>query len=267
MVDPGKPAKDLMYIDDIEGAKPTIHRQLPHSKRMLNPTDPVYKLPSYQEEPPVYPKFIRDPMKNDDVEGASPKPLYDNKPPKDIMRTDDIVGKRVDFISTMKTRDANLDVSDINNDGIFKTRRHTNPLVPEYHVMGQTLVNDFGIREDPKPVNAPFYPLKVDDIQGATADTTTLKYRTFKAPPPPSEDDDLKPATILMLPTMQKQTAELQRQLEASRIRGEKIRNFENRNLRAEFHGPDKAQNILRQQREERMRRPRNQQISTLTFG
>ena len=49
LVDKSKPAKNLLYLDDIDGAKPRIIRQLPHSKRMINPGDPVYDLPSYEE--------------------------------------------------------------------------------------------------------------------------------------------------------------------------------------------------------------------------
>jgi len=266
MVDLSVKPKNLLNIDDIDGAKPKIIRQLPHSKRMINPGDPVYNLPSYEEEPPVYPKFIRDPL-NNDVDGAHPMPLYSNKPPRDIMKVDDIVGQHKDLIKTAKTRTTNLDVSDINNDGLFVSKRHTNPLTPEYTIMGQKLENDFGIQEPKKAAHkGPFYSLSTSDIPGATADSLSAKYRSFRPPPPPSEEDELKPAPILMLSGMEKQTAELNRIKESQKLRAEKIQYYENRNLHTDNHSNDVAQTILRQQRNERMKK-HSGQISNLTFS
>lgn len=263
-----KPPRDIMKVDDIEGAKPRIIRQLNNSNRMVNPTDPVYQLPSFTPEPPFIPKFIRDTMKNDDVEGAAPKSYKTDKPPRDIMKVDDISGPRIvkpDLYITPHNR--NFDVSDINDNGVFKTTRHTNPIFPQYHIYGKDLENDFGIHVPPKDGhNSPFYSLETSDISGCFADSTTKRFRSFKQPPPHTIEDDLKPAEILMVPSMIKQSAELEKRRIADQKRGEKIRNFESRSLHIDQNTSDIAQNILQRQRDER--RKRNvQQMTTLTFG
>jgi len=262
MVNESKPAKDLLAIDDIDGAKPKIQRQLPHSNRKINPVDPVYELPSSKKEEYPVPKFIRDNMKNDDVEGASPKPYLSDKPPRDIMRLDDIIGyKPKQTIQRDSKTNFSFDVTDINTDGQFRSKRVTNPLTPEYFFNSEVITDDFGrAKPPPKGHSTPYHPLDVTDIPGATADSASMKFRTFKAESP-KEDEKSGPTEILMLPSMAKQTEELRRAQEAARIRGEKIKFYENRNLKADKNGTDPAQSLLRQQREE------NRKRGNLTFG
>jgi hypothetical protein len=123
MVNESKPPVDIMRVDDIEGSKPRVFRHLPHSTRMLNPVDPQYHLPSKPPEPVDVPRFIRDSMYNDDVDGAHPTSYKSDKPPRDIMRIDDIPGTRpVRQIRELSRRFDSLNVQDINTDGIFKTK-------------------------------------------------------------------------------------------------------------------------------------------------
>ena len=58
--------------DDIEGTKSRVFKF--HTKRApQNPLNPVYKLPEVEFIPPEPPRFIRDAMAVDDIEGSKPK--------------------------------------------------------------------------------------------------------------------------------------------------------------------------------------------------
>ncbi|OHT13815.1 hypothetical protein TRFO_15932 [Tritrichomonas foetus] len=263
MVNESKPPVDLMRLDDIEGSRPRIIRALPHSHRVVNPVDPQYdwladnskydwsKWSSAVNENPG---FIRDHMKNDDVEGAAPKSYKTDKPPKDIMKVDDISGSRpAKRMREMRNGIDTMNVKDINNDGIFKTTRVTDPLNPTYVYDGRKITDDFGKAKPPPPGReGPDPNFNLSDIEGSSADCSTKRYMKFKQPPPPSEEDDLKPADILMLPTMSKQTKELEMKEQMRTMRGEKIRYYENRNLHVDYGTGDPIQAMLRKQRETR---------------
>ncbi|KAH0787824.1 hypothetical protein GPJ56_008173 [Histomonas meleagridis] len=252
MYDSSKPPVDLMKLDDIDGSHPRIIRQLPRSHRMVNPVDPQYDLPKYKvpDEPP--PKFIRDTMKNDDVEGAHPMSYKTDKPPRDLMKLDDIEGatpKR--RISINQNSHNPFDVKDINNDGIFKTRRRVDPLNPVYHFDGKDLTaDDFGRAFPKHELKVPNF-METSDIDGAQADSATKKFRNFTQPPKPPDDDDyFQPASILMVPSMIKQEKEIEQQNIARTIRGKKIRMYEDRYLHAERGTGDPLQGFLRKKRE-----------------
>ena len=268
MVDKSIPPKDHFSINDIDGAKPKIQRQLPHSKRMINPVDPEYELPSYEISNNPIPKFLRDTMKNDDVEGSSPKKINYEKPPKDLMKVDDININKNNKKFNKDQKNCSFDVSDINNDGYFKTKRITNPLTPTYQIGGMEIIDDFGKSKPlPQGHNYPFYSLNINDIEGSKADSTTKKFREFNRNilnNNINDNDNSKPAELLMLPSMNKQTEELLKSQEMAKIRGEKIRYYENRNLHFDRLGTDPIQGILRQQREEKKKKNLE---SSLTFG
>ena len=259
MVNKNKKPYNVMDISDIDGAKSRIIQQLPHSKRATNPVAPEYDWPKYQcpYEPP--PKFIRDTMKNDDVEGAHPASYKTDKPPRDIMRVDDISGAKpaCHIRSTKEATDRTFNVKDINNDGIFKTRRVTDPLNPVYHLNGEDLTaDDFGKHiGKPEPKNIPnlYSPA---DIPGAHADSTSAWTRSFRSPPPPKPDDDFQPAPILMTSSMKAQTKELEIQEKIRQKRGERINAMENRNLHVVRGTGDPIQDLLRQQRENKSYHP-----------
>lgn len=262
MVDPAKRPVDLMRIDDIEGSKPRVIRQLPHSRRMINPVDPQYDWPNKQNidwskwssAVDENPKFIRDHMKNDDVEGSSPMTYKSNKPPKDIMKVDDISGSRpARRMREMKNGIDTMNVKDINNDGIFKTTRTTNPLNPVYTVNGMRIEDDFGrAKPPPKGHAGPDPNFDISDIEGSHSDCSTKRYRSFRQPTTYDYDNG---SNILVTPSMQKQTRELEMQQKARTIQGEKIRYYENRNMHMEYGTGDPIQGILRKQRENNARR------------
>ncbi|OHT11403.1 hypothetical protein TRFO_19130 [Tritrichomonas foetus] len=268
MVDPHKKATDIMSVDDIEGAKPKVQRALPHSNRMTNPLNPQYDLPSFKEEPIPVPHFIRDNINVDDIPGTHSKSYKTDKPPRDIMRVDDIQGtqprKRILNLSGCN-RDT-LNVKDINNDGIFRSTRVTDPLNPVYLYDGQKIeATDFG-RALPNrhEVSGRNFKLNTQDIDGAQADSSTKWYRTFKPPPPPREEDEMKPAELLMLPSMKLQTKELEMQEKIRQYRGDKIHRYENRNLHVSVGTGDPIQAMLRQQREnKKLRNQRNDNHTT----
>jgi hypothetical protein len=263
MVNPNRVAGEIMRVDDIEGSRPRIIRQLGHSHRNVNPVDPQYDLPPIPPPPVACRPFIRDPLRNDDVEGAHPMSLLPTCAPRDIMRVDDILGtKPVQHIREMN-RPSSLDVKDINTDGIFKTRRIVDPMNPVYFVFGTEIkAEDFGTAKPP-PEPLTDKRLDISDIEGAQADSLTRWYRTFKPPFAVEEeggrDEEEGPAAILMVPSMTTQGKELELQQRIRDHRGEKIRICENRHLMGKRGTGDPVQGILRKQRENRVgRAPRN---------
>lgn len=249
--DHNKPPTDVMAVRDIDGAQPRICRNLPHSQRHTNPLNPVYQLPTKEELPPPEIKFVYDGINYDDIPGVHPKSYKQVRPPKDIMKIDDIPGTQ--HISKTRRFDSSnriLDVSDINNDGVFHTKRETNPLTPEYYINGENLVADYGKSQTNYKSRKGItdYSLKTKDIEGAQHDSSTTWYRTFKNNPIPDEDGT-EESTSLMLPSMSKQTAELERQKAINKMRGDKIRRFESRHLNSDNDHVDHVQAELRQRR------------------
>ena len=57
--------------DDIDGSKPQWNKFIT-SRQPSNPLTPVYKLQSFQYVAPDPPKFLRDAMIHDDIEGTRP---------------------------------------------------------------------------------------------------------------------------------------------------------------------------------------------------
>ena len=259
-----KPPFDIMSVDDIDGAKPRINWNLPHSNRHTNPQNPVYKMPTKPEEPAPEVKFVYDGFNFDDIPGVHPKSYKTDKPPRDIFKVDDLPGAKPK-ISTTKFDPQNriLDVSDINNDGLFHTRRRLDPQNPEYNYDGKILKADFGRaktnykhrnNDDFKETD---FSLKTSDIPGAKADSQTQWYRNFRRPKVTNEEDDSIEGSTLMLPSMKKQTAELERQRALYKMRGERIQKFENRCVNHESNHVDNVQYLLRQQRNSPVKRAR----------
>ena len=284
MVNENKKPVDIMSVDDIEGAKPRIQRALPHSNRMTNPLNPQYQLPTKQEPPIPTPKFIRDNISVDDIQGAHSKSYQTDKPPRDIMNVNDISGARprkrilaldadgtCNGMKLTNTCSRSLQVKDINTDGIFKSTRVTNPLNPVYYYDGQKIeATDYGKHFPPNlPKNPIDFPNSTKDIEGAQADTSTAWYRNFKRPQQPSIDDDnYTPSDVLMLPSMKKQTRELEMQEKLRQYRGDKIRQYENRNMHTAIGTGDPIQSMLRQQREKKSNNRRlNGAATTVATG
>jgi hypothetical protein len=168
--------------DDIDRCKPQFQKF--KTKRVVNPMNPNYKLPKTELIPVEEPKFIRDNINNDDIEGAKPKkPKYFKT--RDTMRVDDIEGTRTKPSIRRASSYNNFDYSDVTKNQ-FATSRMTNPLNPSYfHRTDENEVEEIGNIEGSKPKGAPVRSrgpntlnLNVDDIEGTKAGTKGV--RAFK---------------------------------------------------------------------------------------
>lgn len=252
IIDRTKPAVDHMDVSDIDGAKPRIQRNLPHSDRHVNPLMPVYDLPSYEEKPVPVPRFIRDQMAIDDIPGSHPRSYKSEKPPRQLMDISDISGARPKQTRIIRdAKDRTFDVSDINQDGVFKTKRMTDPLNPKYFFDGHEQTDDFGKPgTNYKTRNGMTdLSLKTDDIEGAKADTVTRCYREFRVGK--TEDESAEGMTSLWTQSMAAQDEELRRQRLRDEKRGQRISEMENRNLHGEHICQDVIQATLRKQRDD----------------
>jgi hypothetical protein len=256
--DRAKPAVDIMSVRDIDGAAPRIHRDLPHSSRHTNPLVPEYQLPSKEPEPPLVVPFVYDGINYDDIPGVQPRSYKTTKPPRDLLKLSDIPGTRPRPRVRHPDRPPRdiMGVADISNDGKFHSSRRTDPLNPVYVIYGGELESDFGVaqshylsREDGRDLS-----LTTSDIEGASV-----------SPPPRAravktrselEEEDNRPGAPLMLPSMHRQTAELDRQKAINDMRSERIWRFEHRHLQPR-EARDRAQDLIRTQRAADMARPR----------
>jgi hypothetical protein len=252
---------DIMDTSDIEGAHPKCKVGLPNSKRHTNPLMPEYQLPSKVEDPPPELPFLYDGMNFDDIPGVHPRSYKTDKPPRDIMRVSDIPGCRPRQLTRKLDRSNRiLDVDDINHGGEFHTKRCTNPLAPEYLINGEVIGNDFGHASSNYRTrrDGVDFQFTTKDIEGAQADTSTRWIRDFKQPKPVEEGEEMPvSATSLMLPSMVRQTEQLDRQRAIDQMRGEKIRRAENRRLIVR-ESSDRLQTLMRKGRQACSSAPRS---------
>jgi hypothetical protein len=83
--------RNALRVDDIEGASVLIKDKFLHTKRHEDPLQPNYKLPSCKVAPPPEPKFIKDTLNVDDIDGtrSTIKKVYSSR---DTLRISDIEG-------------------------------------------------------------------------------------------------------------------------------------------------------------------------------
>jgi hypothetical protein len=240
-----RPPVDLMSVDDIDGAQPRIHRNLPHSQRHTNPLNPDYQLPEVAAPPPPELPFLYDGMNYDDIPGVHPRSYKTDKAPRDVMKVSDIPGaqQRPRIRPHGSPGRDTLDVTDINTQSHFCTKRRTNPLTPVYEFGGQVLAADYGGPQSSylKRLDGRDLSLRTDDIDGAQG-TPAMRPRTAAPADGPEE------TMPLMLPSMHKQTAELERQKAIDKARSDRIYRFEHRHLQRR-EGTDAAQNAIKRQR------------------
>ena len=170
--------RDLsLYIDDIEGTRHSIKDRMMRTKRHVNPLVPEYDLPTFvPARVPAFP-FLRETMKNDDVDGAATKPLqkFDTR---DTMTTQDIVGAQAcwrPLHRRVRLEGEPHDIMSIGDVVLTKKRfqdrgnRCTDLMRPVYEVNG-IVVEDEPRYSKPKPL--PRYVdgnhlLQTVDIEGA----------------------------------------------------------------------------------------------------
>jgi hypothetical protein len=120
---------DILSVDDIEGARARSTDL--HTKRVVNPLDPVYKLPTAPAVSPPTMPFKRDSYLVDDIPGTratggtgamgNMKPRANN-----ILNVDDVPGARPrPLVHTATGHLDSMDVSDIIHGGVFQTKRCT----------------------------------------------------------------------------------------------------------------------------------------------
>ena len=170
---------------DIEYSNPQCVKS--KIKRHLNPLEPKYKLPKGNPFPPYEPKFIKDNINVDDIEGAKPKKVIGKLQLRDNLNINDIKDSWSKKPYIRKTKYNYIDYTDVTNTE-FKTSRNTNPLDPFYvmkFIDGSN--NKFGPIEKSKPhTGYPYifkvpFNLKNDDIEGSnTGSKNKIKNFTSK---------------------------------------------------------------------------------------
>lgn len=128
--------------------------------------------------PVTPPKFLRDNINHDDIEGSKPKK-------QTYFETRDIMSKKVEsprnLTHTRKASYSNMDYRDVTH-AEFKTTRHTNPLDPTYKTRDDdNNVHEIGPIDGNKPLTLPNrskgpkdMTLHTNDIFGATSSTKAL---------------------------------------------------------------------------------------------
>eukprot|EP01138_Halocafeteria_seosinensis_P004942 gb/GECG01005054.1/.p1 GENE.gb/GECG01005054.1/~~gb/GECG01005054.1/.p1 ORF type:complete len:516 (+),score=56.13 gb/GECG01005054.1/:1-1548(+) len=167
----GKPDYTLT-VKDIEGAecKPDRFK----TTRSVNPLDPEYNIPEAEHKPPSPQSYKYFGFYCDDIEGTQSVSHYARPIRKNPLDTSDIDGTHCKRGKDSR-RNWNYEVNDINNEGVWKSRRSSNPLNPVHSINGMR------IRDDPrsKPTvyhrelkgDHPYFPLSTLDIEGAQADS------------------------------------------------------------------------------------------------
>jgi len=163
--------------DDIEGARP--RGQIQTNQRSLNPVDPLvpnYQLPSYTLAVEAPMKFLRDTLDVADIDGTRSKPLY-KFPMRENFEVNDIQGAHAGWKPRHKrvlkegpARDI-MAVADINEQGVKKSFRCTDPLRPVHFINGMEVKDDMVHTKPrllPPPRDGPFFSLTTKDIEGAT---------------------------------------------------------------------------------------------------
>lgn len=64
---------NTLRVDDIDGTRRTIKDRMMRTNRHVDPLNPQYPLPSFTPAEEYEPKFIKDSISVDDIEGARPK--------------------------------------------------------------------------------------------------------------------------------------------------------------------------------------------------
>lgn len=184
--------KQYYYLtnDDINGSKPNWNK-FDTTRQPSNPLNPVYKLQSFTYVPPEAPKFIRDAMGINDIEGTRPVKKREFSE-RDTLLVTDIPGAKSRGARMARTFYKNIDYNDVTR-GDWQSNRVTNPLDPRYTykdavdgIYDQTRTvprfkevnSSYGFVAGSKPAGLPAVSrdkgvrnLKTQDIDGAQANT------------------------------------------------------------------------------------------------
>lgn len=125
-----KPEYNLTNCD-IEGSSPQCVK-FKTNRQSFNPLEPKYNLCKVEEILPPQPKFVRDSIKIDDIDGAHPR-KYLKWDTRRGMFNNDVEGSTTKKQKVRETKYSNFDYSDVTNDK-FQTKRCVNPLDPVYEI-------------------------------------------------------------------------------------------------------------------------------------
>ena len=152
--------------------------------RHLDPLEPKYNLPTSPEYPPYKPRFIRDSMKVDDIQGAKPRKIVSQNLLRESLKNNDVKDSWPRKPYVRKSKYEFMNYRDVTHSE-FKTKRSTNPLEPNYRMKfldGSQI--KFGPIEGNKPMVGSQYMykvplnLKIDDIAGSNPGSKN-KYKKF----------------------------------------------------------------------------------------
>eukprot|EP01016_Furgasonia_blochmanni_P037828 TRINITY_DN4499_c0_g2_i1.p1 TRINITY_DN4499_c0_g2~~TRINITY_DN4499_c0_g2_i1.p1 ORF type:complete len:494 (+),score=50.35 TRINITY_DN4499_c0_g2_i1:144-1625(+) len=173
-----------MTNEDIKGSKPQQHKFVT-TRSPTNPLTPEYVLPYAEVRVPTPPKFVRDSIDIQDIDGARPNPYMRYKVNRQTMRVDDIEGAKPKPPFYPKDRKNPLDVKDINEFWEFRSQRITNPLDPKYVVPDESgakkeigdIDGSHPRQLHPKDVNkTTSFSLRTQDIEGAKSSTIRQEF-------------------------------------------------------------------------------------------
>lgn len=154
-----KKLSNPLKIDDIEGAKPRTNEF--RTNRIVDPLQPLYQLPSAAEIS-VDPgrNFIKNSLETADINQKRKTHISDRG--RDLLK-DPIEGSQPSKLTKLIKAHSNLEVKDINKDGVFESNRHVNPLNPTYQwrdVEDKQLNDKYGQINGTQPKRN--HPLKVN---------------------------------------------------------------------------------------------------------
>ena len=170
-----KPSTNLL-TSDIPNANPNV-LQFKTSRKDHNPLTPLYNLPTFEVKPSTPPRFIRDSINIDDIEGCRPS-VYSKWQTRNSTDIKDIFGATAKPKRNLNKPDL-MNPRDINTIEVFESKRVTNPLMPEYLCRNEdnqvVLIGDVEGSRPRRMVNLKQVPhsrhLSTGDIEGATAGT------------------------------------------------------------------------------------------------
>lgn len=140
--------------NDIPGSKPNCVK-FKSNWQNNDPLNPRYQLSQVEMRPITPPKFIRDQIAHDDIDGSKPRKAAYYKT-WETMKVDDIQGSKPRSLTSQRnTRFSNIDYRDVTHCD-FKSKRHCNPLNPTYKVRDENdKVSHIGMIEGNQPRKNP----------------------------------------------------------------------------------------------------------------
>lgn len=176
-----KPEHNLSN-EDIEYSMPNCVKI--KTKRHLDPLEPKYTLPTSTPVAHLIPKFIRDNIQIDDIDGSHPRKIMSRWFQRDTFKKDDIPNSSPKIPYKRNTFYDSINYKDVTHSD-FHTKRMTNPLEPVYYLGypgGEKM--SVGTIDGNKPLVFSKYiipdpmNLKVDDIDGSNTGSKN-KIRKF----------------------------------------------------------------------------------------